>query len=83
MVVIRLARAGAKKRPFFHVVVADARCPLGGRVIDRVGHYNPVAKGKEKSLVLELERINYWLGNGAQPSQRVKSLLKELSNAAA
>ncbi len=76
MVVIRLARGGAKKRPFYHLTVADKRNARDGRFIERVGFYNPVARGNEERLNLNQERIDYWLGMGAQPSPRVLTLLK-------
>ncbi|MBB71983.1 MAG: 30S ribosomal protein S16 [Legionellales bacterium] len=82
MVVIRLARGGAKKRPFYHVVVADKRCPRDGRSIETVGLFNPVARGQEERLRLDLERIDHWIKTGAQPSDRVKSLIKEFSKSA-
>ncbi len=75
MVVIRLARAGAKKAPFYHVVVADSRKARGGRFIERLGFYNPMARGPETTLQLDQERIAYWVGCGAQPSERVSLLL--------
>ncbi len=77
MVTIRLARGGAKKRPFYHVVVADSRSKRDGRYIERVGFFNPVARGQEERLRLDNERIQYWFGNGAQATDRVSSLLKE------
>ena len=77
MVTIRLARTGAKKRPFYHVVVADSRSPRDGRYIERVGFFNPVARGKEERLRLDSERIEYWRGQGALPTDRVSSLIKE------
>lgn len=77
MVVIRLARGGAKKRPFYNVVVADSRQARDGRYIERVGYFNPMAKGGEIRLFLEEERVSHWTSNGAQPSDRVISLLKE------
>lgn len=83
MITIRLARGGAKKRPFYHIVVTDSRCPRDGRYIERLGYFNPVAKGAEKPLVLELERIQYWLGVGAQASERVTQLLKDAKEIAA
>lgn len=76
MVKIRLARGGSKKRPFYHVVVCDERAARDGRNIERVGFFNPVAQGQEEPLRLEIERIDYWLGVGAQPSNRVRDLLK-------
>jgi small subunit ribosomal protein S16 len=77
MVVIRLARSGSKKRPFYHLSVADQRFPRDGRFIERVGFFNPVARGQEESLRIDLERVEYWVGKGAQPSDRVAKLLKE------
>lgn len=77
MVTIRLARGGAKKRPFYHVVVADSRSKRDGRYIERVGFFNPVARGQEERLRLNHERIEYWFGNGAQATDRVSSLIKE------
>ncbi|CAI8910725.1 30S ribosomal protein S16 [Methylocaldum szegediense] len=77
MVTIRLARAGAKKRPFYHVVVADSRCKRDGRHIERVGFFNPIASGKEERLRLDDARIQYWLSQGAKTSERVHSLIKE------
>ena len=78
MVVIRLARGGAKKRPFYRVVVADQRSPRDGRFIERLGFFNPVATGNEEKIRIDLERADYWLGQGAQPSTRVKTLIKSL-----
>jgi small subunit ribosomal protein S16 len=75
MVVIRLARGGSKKRPFYSVVVADARERRDGRFIERVGFYNPMAKGSEESLRLSLDRMSYWQGVGAQASDTVERLL--------
>ena len=77
MVTIRLARGGAKKRPFYHVVVTDSRNSRDGRFIERLGFFNPGAKGQEVRLQLELERINHWTGLGAQVSPRVTSLIKQ------
>ena len=71
MLTIRLARAGAKKRPFYHVSVADSRMPRDGRFVERVGYYNPIASGQEVHLELDVERIDYWISKGAQPSDRV------------
>lgn len=75
MVVIRLSRAGAKKRPFFHIVVSDRRFSRDGRYLQRLGYYNPIAAGQETRLHLDYERAQYWISKGAQPSQRVKKLL--------
>lgn len=77
MVTIRLARGGAKKNPFYHVVVTDSRSARNGRYIERLGFYNPVARGADVSLRMNLERIDYWLGNGAQSSETVGKLIKD------
>ena len=76
MVVIRLSRGGAKKRPFYHVTVADRREPRDGRFIDRLGFFNPIARGQEERLRVNRERVDFWLGQGAQASERVAQLLK-------
>ncbi len=76
MVTIRLARGGSKKRPFYHMVVTDSRNARDGRYIERLGYFNPVAKGQEERLHLKQDRIEYWVGQGAQPSDRVAKLLK-------
>ena len=83
MVTIRLQRQGAKKRPFYQVVVTDSRSARNGRFIERVGFFNPVARGQAESLRIDLERVKYWLDNGASTSERVASLLKEAGKAAA
>lgn len=77
MVTIRLARSGAKKRPFYHLVVTDSRNSRDGRFIERLGYYNPIAAGQEKRLVLDSERAAFWVGRGAQPSNRAAALIKE------
>ncbi len=77
MLMIRLSRGGAKKRPFYHFTVADKRKARDGRFIERVGFFNPGAKGQEERLRVDLERVEYWKGQGAQLSERVTSLLKE------
>lgn len=79
MVVIRLARGGAKKRPFFNMVVADSRNRRDGRFIERVGFYNPVAAGGEESLRVQLDRLSFWQGRGAQLSPTVARLVKQFS----
>lgn len=79
MVTIRLARGGAKKRPFYHLNVTDSRTSRDGRYIERVGFFNPVARGNEERLRVDVERVQHWLGQGAQPSDRVAQLLKEAS----
>ena len=76
MVIIRLQRRGAKKRPFYHVVVADSRRALSGRFIENVGFYNPIAAGQEEKLKLNLESIEKWQAIGAQLSDRVAYLVK-------
>lgn len=75
MVTIRLARHGAKKRPFYHLTVADKSAKRDGRFIERVGFFNPLAKGDEQRLRVDLDRIDYWLSVGAQPSERVNQLI--------
>ncbi len=82
MVTIRLSRGGAKKRPFYHVVVTDSRNPRDGRYIERIGFFNPIAKGSEERLRLNYDRINYWRSNGAQLSERVASLVKKAEKVA-
>ncbi|MCI0653999.1 MAG: 30S ribosomal protein S16 [Methylococcaceae bacterium] len=77
MVTIRLSRGGAKKRPFYHLVVADSRSRRDGRYIERVGFFNPIAKGGEERLRLNDERIEYWRSQGAQLTERVASLIKQ------
>ncbi len=77
MVTIRLSRGGAKKRPFYTVIVTDSRNRRDGRYIERLGFFNPIASGKEERLNLNQERLQYWLNTGAQLSERVASLAKE------
>ncbi len=77
MVRIRLARTGAKKRPFYHVVVTDQRNKRDGRNIERVGYFNPIARGGETRLSLDTGRVDHWVSVGAQMSDRVRSLVKE------
>lgn len=76
MVVIRLSRGGAKKRPFYTIVVSDKRSARDGRCIERIGYFNPIAAGKEVRLHLNAERAQYWISQGAQPSDRVQQLIK-------
>lgn len=83
MVTIRLSRGGAKKKPFYHIVVTDSRRARDGRRIEQIGFFNPVAKGGEERLRLDLERIDYWSGVGAQMSDRVRGLLAEARKQAA
>ncbi len=77
MVTVRLSRGGAKKKPFYHVVVTDSRNRRDGRYIERLGFFNPMARGREERLRLDSERIAHWVDRGAQLSDRVASLLKE------
>ncbi len=77
MVVIRLSRAGAKGRPFYHIVATDSRNRRDGRYIERLGFYNPVARGQEQGLRVSLERLQYWTGVGAQLSDTVQRLVKQ------
>jgi small subunit ribosomal protein S16 len=83
MVTIRLQRGGAKKRPFYQVVVADSRRARNGRFIENVGFFNPTAQGQAERLRLDLERVEQWVGQGAGLSDRVASLVKEAKKAAA
>ena len=76
MVTIRLARHGAKKNPFYHITVTDRAAPRDGRFIERVGFFDPVAKGHSESLRVDLGRVDHWLSVGAQPSDRVRKLIK-------
>lgn len=77
MVVIRLARSGSKKRPFFYIVATDKRNARDGRYIEQIGYFNPIAAGKEVRLKIELDKIDSWVAKGAQLSERVGSLVKE------
>ncbi len=79
MVSIRLSRAGAKKRPFYHLVVTDSRNRRDGRYIERVGFFNPVASGNEERLRVDQDRVQHWLSQGAQTSERVAKLIKTAS----
>lgn len=77
MVTIRMSRGGAKKRPFYHIVVTDSRNKRDGRFIERLGFFNPVASANEEKVRVDRERVDYWLSKGAQTSDRVASLLKQ------
>ena len=77
MVVIRLSRSGAKKNPYYFITVADSRNPRDGGFIERLGFYNPSAKGQEESLRIDVEKVNEWVSKGAQISDRVKKLIKD------
>lgn len=76
MVTIRLARGGSKKRPFYHLTVSDSRNASTGRFIERVGFFNPQARGQEERLRIDTNRVEHWVKQGAQMSDRVKQLLK-------
>ena len=80
MVTIRLSRGGAKKRPYYHIIVTDSRSRRDGRYIERLGFFNPIASGKiTEPLRINLARTQYWLSNGAQVSERVQQLIKQYS----
>lgn len=83
MVVIRLSRAGAKKRPFYHIVVTDSRRRRDGNYIERIGYFNPIARGQEIRLHLELDKLSHWQKIGAQLSDRVSALAKEYNKGTA
>ena len=82
MVTIRLARGGSKKRPFYYLTVTDSRNSRDGRYIERVGFFNPQARGQEERLRVDRARVDFWLGRGAQLSDRVKKLIKGVPEAA-
>lgn len=83
MVTIRLARGGSKKRPFYHVTVSDSRSAREGRHIERVGFFNPIARGGEERLRIDQARVAHWMSQGAIASERVASLLKDAGRAQA
>lgn len=83
MVTIRLARSGSKKRPFYHVHVADSQVCRDGRFIERIGFFNPIATGGEEPARIDLERLDFWVRQGAQMSDRVKKLAKDYRKATA
>lgn len=83
MVTIRLSRGGAKKKPFYQMVVADSRRSRDGRFIENIGFFNPMAKGQEERLRIDLDRVEHWVNQGAQPSDRVASLVKGYKKAQA
>jgi len=82
MVIIRLARHGTRNAPFYHLTVADRANRRDGRHIERVGFYNPLARGKSERLRIDLDRVDYWLSVGAKPSERVGNLIKHARAAA-
>ena len=75
MVKIRLQRQGAKKAPFYHIVVADSRCPRDGKIIEKIGTYNPMVEPSE--LKLDKEKVTEWIKNGAKPTDTVKRLIEK------
>lgn len=82
MLAIRLARGGSKKRPFYHIVATNSRNARDGRFIERLGFFNPIAKGQEVPLNINMERYEHWVGVGGQTSDRVKSLVKQFKQQA-
>lgn len=82
MVVIRLARGGAKKRPFYQVIITDSRNARDGRFIERIGFFNPTAQGQAEKLRLDVDRYAHWVAQGAQPSERVAALATQAKKAA-
>ena len=83
MVKIRLARGGSKKRPFYSIIVSDQRRQPSGRFIERIGFFNPMAVESEESLRIDTARADYWISQGAQPSERVANILKQVTRTAA
>ena len=83
MVTIRLSRGGAKKNPFYHIVVTDSRNRRDGRYIERIGFYNPVARGQDEPLRLNLDRLEHWTSRGAKTSETVAELVRRQRKAAA
>ncbi len=83
MVTIRLSRTGAKKKPFYHIVVTDSRKKRDGRSLERLGFFNPSATGQDVPLKIDMERVDYWVSQGAQMSDRVAKLIKDNAAAAA
>ena len=77
MVKIRLRRMGAKKAPYYRIIVADSRCPRDGRFIEELGTYDPMAEGEQR-IKVDRERAQYWIANGAQPTETVRGLLKKV-----
>jgi len=78
-----MTRGGTNKRPFYHVVATDSRCPRDGKHLERLGFFNPQARGAEKRLELKLDRVDFWVGHGAGTSMRVATLIKEARKAVA
>jgi small subunit ribosomal protein S16 len=82
MVTIRLSRGGSKARPFYHLTVTNSRSARNGRFIERIGFFNPVARGQEEALRIDADRLAHWVGQGAQLSDRVAALVKQSQKAA-
>ena len=82
MVTIRLSRGGSKKRPFYHLTVTNSRSARNGRFLERIGFFNPVARGQEERLRIDADRLAHWVSQGAQLSERVEQLVKESKKAA-
>jgi small subunit ribosomal protein S16 len=82
MVTIRLSRGGSKSRPFYHVTVTNSRSARNGRFIERIGFFNPIARGQEETLRVDQDRLQYWVSQGAQLSERVEKLVKDSKKAA-
>jgi small subunit ribosomal protein S16 len=83
MVVIRLARTGMKNSPRYRIMVADQKYSVTKRFLEIVGSFNPKAQGQDKELVIDMERVNSWIAKGAQPSERVRSLIRKAQGASA
>jgi small subunit ribosomal protein S16 len=83
MVTIRLSNTGAKRNPYYHIVVIDSRKKLSGRPLERIGFFNPSATGQEVEFKIEMERVDHWVSQGAQLSERVAKLIKQNAAAAA
>jgi small subunit ribosomal protein S16 len=83
MVTIRLARHGSKKNPFYHITVAERSAGRDGRFVERVGFYNPVARGRDEALRVDLDRVQYWLSVGARPTDKVRALVARARRQAA
>ena len=81
MVIIRLSRGGSKKRPFYHITVANSRVSRDGRFIERIGFFNPIARGAEENSRVDLERFDHWVSQGAQVSDRVIQIVKQYRKA--
>lgn len=83
MVKIRLTRGGAKKRPFYHIIVTDGRNKRDGRALERLGYYNPLASGNDKRVDVDVDRVQHWVSKGAQMTEKVRQLVREATPKAA